>query len=353
MVALTINGYSYLVDAPPDTPLLWIIREELRLSQERNTGAALACAAPALFTSMAKQCDRAWFRLVMSRGHRSPPSRACITPTTASGAAGMDRNAGATVRLLPVRADHAGGRVDFGQPFTQPRTKSSRLWTGTCAGAQPIQASSARSHAPPRSPEARPDMSTTDTQLSRRDFMVRSMATGSGLALGIGFTAQRRSRGAHAATATAEAFTPSIWFTMMPNGHTSIHVVKSEMGQHIGTALAQIVADELEVNWQDVTINYPEGSAENFAVYGLAYTVNSGSVTTEFDRLSRSGAAGRIALDRSGGSAPRDERRGCSRRQQPRHRQRLRAVALVQRDPYANDHRTAFFVPGRLPRHSA
>lgn len=32
MVALTINGYSYLVDAPPDTPLLWVIREELRLA---------------------------------------------------------------------------------------------------------------------------------------------------------------------------------------------------------------------------------------------------------------------------------------------------------------------------------
>ena len=35
----------------------------------------------------------------------------------------------------------------------------------------------------------------------------------------------------------------------------------------------------------------PLESVENFAIYGLAYTVNSGSIPTEFDRLSRAGAA--------------------------------------------------------------
>ena len=35
-------------------------------------------------------------------------------------------------------------------------------------------------------------------------------------------------------------------------------------------------------------------------IYGLAYTVNSGSVTTEFDRIARAGAAGRIALVEAG-----------------------------------------------------
>lgn len=32
MVTLLINGKSYRVDAPPETPLLWIIRERLRLT---------------------------------------------------------------------------------------------------------------------------------------------------------------------------------------------------------------------------------------------------------------------------------------------------------------------------------
>lgn len=32
MPNLTINGQSYFADAPPETPLLWVIREDLRLT---------------------------------------------------------------------------------------------------------------------------------------------------------------------------------------------------------------------------------------------------------------------------------------------------------------------------------
>ena len=135
----------------------------------------------------------------------------------------------------------------------------------------------------------------TDTGVSRRDFMIRSAATAAGGVLAIGFGPMLAGpKAAHAAA--TPAFTPSIWFTMLPSGQTIMHIVKSEMGQHIGTALAQIIAEELEVDWSTVRLDYPEASAENFAVYGLAYTVNSGSVTTEFDRLLRAGAAGRTTL---------------------------------------------------------
>jgi isoquinoline 1-oxidoreductase subunit beta len=54
------------------------------------------------------------------------------------------------------------------------------------------------------------------------------------------------------------------------------------------------------VRWDDVRLDTPLESVENFAIYGLAYTVNSGSITTEFDRLSRAGAAGRMALIEAG-----------------------------------------------------
>ena len=35
MPNLTINGQSYFADAPPDTPLLWVIREDLRLHRHQ------------------------------------------------------------------------------------------------------------------------------------------------------------------------------------------------------------------------------------------------------------------------------------------------------------------------------
>src|SRR5690242_11448413 len=89
------------------------------------------------------------------------------------------------------------------------------------------------------------------------------------------------------------------------------------MGKHIGTGLAKVIAEELEVKWEDVRLDTPLESVENFAIYGLAYTVNSGSITTEFDRLSRAGAAGRMALIEAGakvlGAKPADCRAEMSR----------------------------------------
>src|ERR1700760_4626970 len=49
-------------------------------------------------------------------------------------------------------------------------------------------------------------------------------------------------------------FEPTIWFNIDPNGVTSINIAKAEMGQHIGTALARILADELEADWSQVRL---------------------------------------------------------------------------------------------------
>src|SRR6266480_5197636 len=138
---------------------------------------------------------------------------------------------------------------------------------------------------------------STQSATSRREFLVRSAATAAGTFLSIGLPAL----GSRTAMAQAmSSFTPSIWFSITPDGKTTMHIVKAEMGQHIGTGLAQVIAEELEVKWDDVRLDSPLESVENFAIYGLAYTVNSGSITTEFDRLSRAGAAGRMALIEAG-----------------------------------------------------
>jgi len=139
-----------------------------------------------------------------------------------------------------------------------------------------------------------------DTRLSRRQFLVRSAATGSGVMLGIAMGPTLfGAKGAAAATG-GSTFTPSVWFTMEQSGRTIMHVVEAEMGQHVGTALAQIIAEELEVDWNDVVLDYPGETRESFDVYGLIYSVNSGSITTEFDRHSRAGALGRTALIEAG-----------------------------------------------------
>src|ERR1700720_446426 len=137
----------------------------------------------------------------------------------------------------------------------------------------------------------------TPSAATRREFLVRSAATAAGTFLSIGLPVLGNGT---AEAGTMSGFTPSIWFTLTPDGKVTMHIVKAEMGQHIGTGLAQVIAEELEVKWDDVRLDSPLESVENFAIYGLAYTVNSGSVTTEFDRLSRAGAAGRMALIEAG-----------------------------------------------------
>lgn len=153
--------------------------------------------------------------------------------------------------------------------------------------------------------------SASKPNLSRREFLVRStVIAGSGF-FSIGLPALISGKPAEAAI-TGQGFTPSIWFTMTPDGKTTMHILKAEMGQHIGTGLAQVIAEELEVNWDDVRLDTPLESVENFAVFGLAYTVNSGSITTEFDRIARAGAAGRIALVEAGAKVLGAEGSNCS-----------------------------------------
>ncbi|MXY42329.1 MAG: xanthine dehydrogenase family protein molybdopterin-binding subunit [Rhodospirillaceae bacterium] len=129
-------------------------------------------------------------------------------------------------------------------------------------------------------------MTVMDTSIGRRTFLVGAGASG----LLFGFAAHDGIRLADAST--MKAFAPNLWFSMDATGKTVIRIDKAEMGQHVGTALAQILADELEVKWSDVSISHIGFDPK----VGLHVTGGSWSVNWTFDRMSRAGAAGRIAL---------------------------------------------------------
>jgi isoquinoline 1-oxidoreductase subunit beta len=124
------------------------------------------------------------------------------------------------------------------------------------------------------------------TDLNRRDFLKGSAATGVGMTLWFTF-----GDGLGLASA-ASAYDPSASMTITPDGLVTVHITKSEMGQGVGTALAQIVAEELEVDWKDIRVDYPTSDPK----YGLMITGGSWSVNWTFDTLSRAGAAARMSL---------------------------------------------------------
>ena len=119
--------------------------------------------------------------------------------------------------------------------------------------------------------------------LTRREFVTVAGVAG----LTLVFTVP-----ADAPSAAASAFAPNAWLTITPDGAVTVHVAKAELGQGIGTALAQIVAEELEADWKDIRIDYPMLDPK----YGLMYTGGSRSIHDSFDVLSRAGAAARIIL---------------------------------------------------------
>ena len=129
-------------------------------------------------------------------------------------------------------------------------------------------------------------MTVMDTSIGRRTFLVGAGASG----LIFGFAAHDGIRLADAST--MKAFAPNLWFSMDAAGKTVVRIDKAEMGQHVGTALAQILADELEVRWSDVSISHIGFDPK----VGLHVTGGSWSVNWTFDRMSRAGAAGRITL---------------------------------------------------------
>ncbi|HEX3175058.1 MAG TPA: molybdopterin cofactor-binding domain-containing protein, partial [Methylomirabilota bacterium] len=121
--------------------------------------------------------------------------------------------------------------------------------------------------------------------VSRRTFLASAAAAGA--ALTIRFPLMPPGQAAAAA-----AYDPNAALTITPDGLVTVHITKAEMGQGVGTALAQIVAEELEADWKDVRVDYPTNDPK----FGLMLTGGSWSVNWTFDALSRAGAAARLAL---------------------------------------------------------
>ncbi len=116
--------------------------------------------------------------------------------------------------------------------------------------------------------------------LSRRGFMISATAAG----FALGFIAP--------ADATAGSFEPTIWYSLDRQGIITVNVIRAELGQHVGTAIARIVADELEADWSKVRIKTVDSDAK----WGLMVTGGSWSVWQSYPLYSQAGAAGRTVL---------------------------------------------------------
>lgn len=128
--------------------------------------------------------------------------------------------------------------------------------------------------------------------LSRRSFLVGASAAG----LVCGFALP----GVTSALA-ATSYDPSVWYSISPDGLVTVNVGKADMGQHIASTMAQIVAEELGASWSHMRVNLV-GNDPKYGdpVLGAIITGGSWSTMMNFDAMSRAGAAGRLALIEAG-----------------------------------------------------
>jgi CO/xanthine dehydrogenase Mo-binding subunit len=129
------------------------------------------------------------------------------------------------------------------------------------------------------------------TTPSRRSFLIAAAGT----SVVFGFTDAAYAAGAKKAPVT-RLFEPTIWYGIDQNGIVTVHITRAEMGQHVGTPIARILADELEADWSKVRIEHVDSDPK----WGFMVTGGSWSVWQSFPTYSQAGAAGRIALIEAG-----------------------------------------------------
>jgi isoquinoline 1-oxidoreductase beta subunit len=86
------------------------------------------------------------------------------------------------------------------------------------------------------------------------------------------------------------------WIRIDPDGALCLLVNATEMGQGAKSGLAQILAEELDVDWSDVRVDFAPVDREHYGMWETYQTGGSGSVRGMFDRLRKAGATARAML---------------------------------------------------------
>ena len=128
----------------------------------------------------------------------------------------------------------------------------------------------------------------TTTTVNRR-FLLRVTALASGGMM----VAPVFDFGSELLAQSDSAFVPNVFLRIAPDGIVTIASKNPEVGQGIRTSEPMIVADELDVDWENVRVEQVD---LNEAIYGRQHTGGSRAIPSDWDLLRRAGAAARQML---------------------------------------------------------
>jgi isoquinoline 1-oxidoreductase beta subunit len=139
-------------------------------------------------------------------------------------------------------------------------------------------------------------MKMKNTSMTRRSFLKSSLAA-TGLTIAVSATPLGYRLLKASQKDAMSGLNPNAWFAVTPDNMVTITLGASEMGQGTHTALAMIVADELEVDWNQVQVR--QGGAREEYINPIMHgqiTVASAAVRGFYDILRKAGASGRAML---------------------------------------------------------
>jgi isoquinoline 1-oxidoreductase beta subunit len=133
---------------------------------------------------------------------------------------------------------------------------------------------------------------TGHTNWSRRSFITASAAAGGGLLLGMNL------RPGRSEAAQSESFAPNAFIRVGSDGQIVLIMPYVEMGQGTYTSISMLIAEELEVNLQQVRLEHAPPNEKLYAnpMLGVQATGNSNAVRGAWKPLREAGAVARIML---------------------------------------------------------
>lgn len=136
-------------------------------------------------------------------------------------------------------------------------------------------------------------MPTTDhnvTRVDRRDFLRVGALAGGGLFLSVYSLDANSSDATPGITAPpADTFAPNAFIRITSAGAVTIIGKNPDAGQGMKTTLPMLIAEELEVDWKDVTVEQGMGDAK----YGSQFLGGSGATPSNWTPMRQVGAVGR------------------------------------------------------------
>lgn len=137
-------------------------------------------------------------------------------------------------------------------------------------------------------------MSTIKTSIGRRSFLKSATLTGGGMMLGFSWLASCQTK-----TDEEVMAMPKEWFEINSylkignNGVVTIYTPNPEFGQNIRTSMPMLIAEELDVDWENVIVEQAPFHPEN---YGFQFTGGSRGIMSRWEPLRMAGASARAML---------------------------------------------------------